>query len=194
MLWRSLEVWQGRAAVRLPEDIRPLLEATYAEREETRPAVAAVRRELVERRDMLRRQALLGQSTTIKPIEDGNVPTRWQDREEVDVLLYRRRDAATRRLLLADGSELALPPLTELRTREERLARWQMKREAALLIARNTVRMPRDAAPREAGWLEGWMWDARAARIAEDGSLLHEDGSPLPRPARYDEELGYSRT
>lgn len=194
VLWRSLEVWQGRAAVRLPEDIRPLLEATYAEREETRPAVAAVRRELVERRDMLRRQALLGQSTTIKPIEEGNVPTRWQDREEIEVLLYRRRDAATRRLLLADGSELALPPLTELSTREERLARWQMKREAALLIARNTVRMPRDAAPREAGWLEGWMWDARAARIAEDGSLLHEDGSPLPRPARYDEELGYSRT
>lgn len=193
VLLRSLEVWQGRESVRLPEDIRPLLEATYAEREETRPAVAAVRRELIERRDMLRRLAQLGQSTTIKLIEEENVPTRWQEREETGVLLYRRWDATADRLLLADGSELALPPLTELSTREERLARWQVKREAALALARNTVRMPRDAAPRdEANWLKGWMWDARAARMAEDGSLCHEDGSPLPRPARYDEELGYS--
>ena len=184
-----------RALSRLPEDIRPLLEATYAEREETRPAVAAVRRELIERRDMLRRQALLGLSDTIKPIEEENVPTRWQEREETGVLLYRRWDAATQRLLLADGSELALPPLTELSTQEERLARWQVKREAALALARNTVRLPRDAAPQgTTAWLKDWMWDARAARMAEDGSLLHEDGSPLPRPARYDEELGYSRT
>ena len=79
------------------------------------------------------------------------------------------------------GSELALPPLTKLSTREERLARWQVKREAALALARNTVRLPRDAAPQgTAAWLEDWMWDARAARMAEDGSLLHEDGSPLP--------------
>ncbi|WP_300787188.1 CRISPR-associated helicase Cas3' [uncultured Desulfovibrio sp.] len=193
VLLRSLEVWQGRGSVRLPEDIRPLLEATYAEREETLPAVTAVRRELMERRDMLRRLAQLGQSTTIKIIEEDNVPTRWQEREETDVLLYRRWDAAARRLLLADGSELTLPPLPDLSTREERLARWQVKREVALALARNSVRMPRDAAPRDvAGWLQGWLWNARAARMAEDGSLRHEDGSPLPRPARYDEELGYS--
>lgn len=194
VLLRSLEVWQGREGVRLPEDIRPLLEATYAERAETLPAVAAVRRELVERRDALRRLALLGQSATIQPLDEENVPTRWQEREEVEVLLYRRWDAAACRLLLADGSELTLPPLTELSTREERLARWQVKRQAALALARNTVRLPRDAAPRAAAaWLNGWLWEARAARMAEDGSLCHEDGSPLPRPARYDAELGYSR-
>src|SRR2546422_4560809 len=37
VLLRSMEVWQGRSEINLPADIRPLLEATYAEPEDQQP-------------------------------------------------------------------------------------------------------------------------------------------------------------
>lgn len=197
VLFRSLEIWYARTSVCLPEEIRPLLEATYADREESAPAVAAAWRELCRVRDMLRRQALLVQSDSVQPGDDAQARTRWQEREDAAVVLFRSRDAAGRRLVLADGRELELRLPEDDATQRGRLARWQKRQEAAVMLAENTVRVAAARAPEgdTPGWLAPWLREGiRAARLTEDGRVLREDGSPPSHPARYDPLLGYALT
>lgn len=193
VLFRSLELWHARTSIRLPEDIRPMLEACYAERQESIPALAAALKELQKTREQLRRQALLNQSETSGEGDDDNPPTRWQEREDVSLLLFRTWDSSGKLLTLADGTkaELNLPEQAE--TRQERLARWQKRQEVAALLARNTVRVPLSLAPENSlpAWLAPFLpATMRVARLLEDGRLLQENGSALPRPLRYDALLG----
>lgn len=194
VLFRSLELWHDRNGVRLPEDIRPLLEATYAERDEKEPAVLAAWRELCRIRDILRRQALLAQSDSVTAVEDTQARTRWQEREDVSVVLLRGRDAATCRLTLADGGDVSLCLPQDVVSREGRLAFWQKRQEVAAALADNTVRVAANRAPRGdvPAWLARWCReDVRFAWLADDGRVLHADGTPLSSPARYDARLGY---
>lgn len=96
VLARTLEVWNGKTSVSLPADIRPMLEATYAEREET-AALNAVKRDLLRKVEQLRSLALAGRS-------DGSQrsgQTRLVEEETCPVLLVRSlsREGCT----LADG-------------------------------------------------------------------------------------------
>lgn len=194
VLFRSLELWHDKTAARLPEEIRPLLEATYAAREETLPAVAAAWRDLCHVRETLRRQALLVQSDAAPQGDDTRARTRWQEQEDAPVLLFRGWNAAAGRLLLADGNEVELRLPRDGERREERLARWRKRREVAVALAENTVRVPLRHAPENGmpAWLDGWLHEGtRAALLAGDGGVRHADGAPPPHPARYDPLLGY---
>ena len=96
LLARTLEVWSGKTSVSLPADIRPMLEATYAEREET-AALNAVKRDLLRKVEQLRTLALASRS-------DGSQrsgQTRLVEEETCPVLLVRSlsREGCT----LADG-------------------------------------------------------------------------------------------
>lgn len=136
----------------------------------------------------------LSQADTVVTGEDSEVRTRWQEQEDVSVVLYRHWDAGRRRLVLADGSEVFLILPQGGSDREERLACWQKRQEVAVALAGNTIRVRASHAPeRDApSWLAPWMQKGiRAAWLAEDGCVLHEDGVPLAHPARYDARLGY---
>lgn len=194
VLFRSLEQWQAAGSVQLPGAIRPLLEATYADREEKAPAVLEARRKLEQDRERLQRQALLAQADTVATGDDTQAPTRWQEQEVSSVVLYRNWNAAKRRLLLADGSVAILALPQDAISRTGRLACWRKQREVAVALANNTVQVPASRAPdREApAWLTPWMRKGvRAAWLADDGRVLHEDGTPLAHPASYDAQLGY---
>lgn len=194
VLFRSLEQWHDKVSLQLPGEIRPLLEATYVGREEKEPAVAGAWRDLCRVREQLQRQALLTQADTVMTGEDSEARTRWQEQEDVSVMLYRHWDAGSRRLVLADGSEVVLTLPQDGSGREERLACWRKRQEVAVALAGNTIRVTASRAPeRDApAWLTPWMQKGvRAAWLAEDGSVLLEDGVPPAHPARYDARLGY---
>ena len=91
-------------------------------REEKEPSVVSAWRELCQVREQLQRQALLSQADTVVTGEDSEVRTRWQEQEDVSVVLYRHWDAGRRRLVLADGSEVFLILPQGGSDREERLA------------------------------------------------------------------------
>lgn len=198
VLCRTLESWSGRTSVVLPTDIRPLLEATYADRAESGRLAelkasmengdsAGGRRRLGS--DALRQLALSGLSTLAPESDDENPPTRYSEQPSSDVLILRSivRDGEDTRVRLWNGTELILP-----RNRGP---------EAALALMQNCVTVPRYAAPaavdrHSLGWLEGSLYvsEAEGARIrvavaSGDGRLSSVNHSDLNLV--YDERLGY---
>lgn len=118
VLCRSLDVWQDRAWVNLPADIRPLIEATYADREEEGPMARwlhelnnGTRRR--KGRKALQQLARIGLATDGKTLPESQAQTRYSESDSFEVLLLRDLqiipgEQATR-LALLDGSELCLP-------------------------------------------------------------------------------------
>lgn len=149
VLCRSLEIWQGRQTVTLPDDIRPMIDATYAAREET-GEMARWYRELQEgnrRRtgqramEQLARGALAESGKTLPEHKAG---TRYSDMESVEVLLLRGLlpDAGCRatELQLMEGETHWLPwDRHQLRHSE-----W---RALGALLTRQQVRVPVYQAP-----------------------------------------------
>ncbi len=127
VLARSLELWHGIRSVRLPADIRPFLEATYADREsEPSPAMLRARRNLEEAVTAMRRTALAGRSDGPQ-LSDG-AATRFIEDDSRRILLVRSLDG--RHCVLADGQECDL----------SQTAADQRRKISALLFA-NMVRV-----------------------------------------------------
>lgn len=118
VLRRSLEVWSRRGEVQLPQDIRSLIEATYAEREEA-GAMARLLHDLDngtrqrKGRVALQQLARVGLAMDGKTLPESRAQTRYSETDNFDVLLLRTLQQipgeSASRLVLLDGSELRLP-------------------------------------------------------------------------------------
>ncbi len=107
VLWRTRRVLLGRDAIRLPGDIRDLLEATYAEAMADEPEPVVRLREMLEaRRERLRQFAQANRSDVkaMGVLEDQEgVCTRYSDRPTIDALLVSALDST--------GSQARLEPI-----------------------------------------------------------------------------------
>jgi len=140
VLCRSLAVWRARAAVSLPQDIREVVEATYADQLED-GAMARWLHELdngTSRRKgriALAQLAHLGLAMDGKTLPESKAQTRYSESDNLDVLLLRDvqqdKERHLAKLVLLDGSVVDLPtrkavPYTlraELKARTTRLMR-----------------------------------------------------------------------
>lgn len=198
VLARSLEQWHNLRAITLPSGIRPIIEATYAERSENSlPAMQKEKEELRKKSEKLKTYALGAASQTQPELEDNddNLPTRWSERKELSVLLLRHWDKANRRLTLADGSEMVLPQNGQRRWRSEEAARL-LNNVVRISVSEKSkpekVPVPQENAPTEfAPWIN--CQQVHVALIDKSGAVmdLHEK-QPLPRNPHYDAETGYS--
>jgi len=210
VLCRSLEVWSEVTTLTLPGAIRPLIEATYRQREET-GQMARWLRELDEGtahrkgRKALRNLALQTLADG-KTLPERKAETRYSDTETFDLLLLRsmgydaerKETAAT----LLDGSRVAIPSGRERLTRQE----W---RRLGARLAREVVSAPAGSAPKplaidtlkryglhhifylgDPGRDEALL---RVALVGEDGALRGVEGAPLHETKRlmYSDDLGY---
>lgn len=203
VLCRSLELWLARDAVTLPEDIRPLLEATYAMREEENAPLAAALQDLRAQREDLRGKALRSRSSATGVQNDDDPGTRLNQRKEVPVLLIRRWQAEDQRLILADGKELSLSPQQRILYADGnphggKNVRRETHQAVAAQLTLNMLRLPESAAPEalSPGWrktLERWIYcgDLRVAKLDDDGTVRSPDGMETSRPAHYSSEMGY---
>lgn len=118
VLCRSLEVWRGRDALRLPQDIRALIEQTYVQRQEE-GALAQWLHELDNGTPRRKGRKALAQLARVTLAEDGNTlpeskaQTRYSEQDSHEVLLLRAAvqlpEQRTTRLILIDGEQLLLP-------------------------------------------------------------------------------------
>ncbi|GHU03737.1 hypothetical protein FACS1894147_08060 [Spirochaetia bacterium] len=97
VLMRTLEIWESRTSLSLPKDIRTLVEATYAERNNEGNTLKRLKANLKNEMDKLRRLAFNGITSDIKTQPDTsaevrykNSSTRYTEIETRDVLLLRR--------------------------------------------------------------------------------------------------------
>jgi CRISPR-associated endonuclease/helicase Cas3 len=88
VLCRSLSVWQGVTQVNLPGQIRELIEATYAKRDESEKMVKYLHR-VETMRTKLERLALLGLSKGGSTLSEEKAQTRHSELESTEVLLIR---------------------------------------------------------------------------------------------------------
>ena len=133
VLARTLEVWSGRTSVLLPADIRPMLEATYADRnEEPSPGISGVQKDLLRKKESLRMLALSSQSRGQRRPEEA-AGTRASEEETCPVLLVRALN--DKECLTARQQRLCLDRLPEHR------------REVSAALFANIVRIRRKNNP-----------------------------------------------
>lgn len=169
ILLRSFQQWQGRTKITLPDDIRQILEATYADPAAAEPpAWQELREQLEKQKDKMARQAL--NATTIwnnpaLPDEEG-VQTRWSTYRMAQLLLATEitpRGAHSVRLGLLNGDTVTADDHD-----------WNF--DAAKKMHRNLVRVPHWAVAvglaKPPGWLANHVTQPTAAGLVRpDGSI-----------------------
>lgn len=196
ILCRTLELWQEVSALKLPGDIKPLLEATYRERPED-GNMARYKQEIEKGRETLSRLALTGISRGGITLPESKACTRYSEIESVEVLLIKKQlqvdDGMLLRLL--DDSELLLPKYVNAAER----------RKIAAVLLRNTVMVPVYCAPvaltKQIEWLRDYVYlgdyeesPFRAAIVLDSDDVQGIGGSVANEKYNisYDSSLGYS--
>lgn len=118
VLCRSLQVWQVRAAINLPQDIRPLIEQTYEQRVEG-GAMATWLHELDNGtrwrtgRKTMRQLARVTLAQAGNTLPESKAQTRYSETDSYEVLLLRALvqipEQKASRLTLLNGEQLLLP-------------------------------------------------------------------------------------
>ena len=165
VLARSSEQWKRRTSIVLPNDIRSILEATYAATQDDEPDLwAKWYRQLEEKKRELQRRAIAGtrvwQSAYLDDVE--GVGTRWNDVETASLVLIRAREGNVWTFL--DATRTDIPH------------RWDV--EPARAIHRNLVRVPgwpfaRSASPTLRPFLQG---SSAIGLIDESGTIRVVEG------------------
>lgn len=88
---RTQEIWQSKQSIKIPEDIRSIMEATYAERIEE-AALARLKAELNDRVRSMHQQAIVNASSTLNVIDDDAAQTRLNDLPQVQLLLIAKNN------------------------------------------------------------------------------------------------------
>jgi CRISPR-associated endonuclease/helicase Cas3 len=180
VLYRSLSVWQQKQHISLPQDIRPMLEATYAEQEES-GILKKCKDDVKANRDKLAGLARIGLSTGGKTLPESRATTRYSETESCEVLLIRKKysDETGAILILLNGDKLLLSRNIKHKDRKE----W---RNIAARLQQNVVLVPQHLAPstsqQEIQWLKDFVYlgdrdesPFRVAIVRENGNLCGID-------------------
>jgi CRISPR-associated endonuclease/helicase Cas3 len=168
VLLRSLQQWRGRTTIRLPDDIRAILEATYADPADGKPpAWQELHEQLEKQKEKMERQALSATSIWAIPAlpDEEGVQTRLSTCPTAQLLLANEitsLDSLSVRLCLLDGTVVTTHSYN-----------WSF--EAAKAIYRNLARVPHwSVAARLA---ESPHWLANHVTQPTAIGVVHPDGS-----------------
>jgi CRISPR-associated endonuclease/helicase Cas3 len=167
VLLRSLAQWQARTSLALPVDIRPMLEATYAEWPDEPAAWRELRAQLESAKAKLLQLALNNTNVWNQPAlpDEEGVQTRYNSRPTAQLLLATSVETPTKgraRVALVNGQTI------EAADRD-----WSFP--AAKAIHWNLVRLPRyavaGALPATPAWLRLHVSGQCALGLVRDGQI-----------------------
>jgi CRISPR-associated endonuclease/helicase Cas3 len=182
VLWRSFQAWKRLQALRLPDQIRNLLEQTYAEPESEPPFVEVARASLERRRQRLRDLAVAARADafgfpTMK--DDERAATRYSDYATIDLVIAKRVGSmgTAAELVLANGKRVQLDA-----------ERWVPP--FAVELHRNLVSVPAYRLPGAdtPPYLKRYLFDRTPVLTLDGGGELALDGRQTG--LRYDDERG----
>lgn len=205
VLCRSLEVWRDISQIRLPDQIRDLIEETYCPREGESEELRRFLHQLENERDKLQRLALLGLSQAGTTLPEEKAQTRHSDQETAEVLLIRAYQHDQKKqgtsVTLLSGERHFIP----YNGRSLPRRKW---REITATLMENTVRVtdylaPRAISKKHIQWLGDYFYLGRpeydestllrVALVADSGELRALDQSVINDRYQlsYDATLGY---
>lgn len=203
VLCRSLEVWKNRQAVAIPGQIREIIEATYADRDET-DSMLSYLNALEKKKEEMRRLALFGLSKAGTTLPEEKASTRYNEQDSVEVLLIKNycidpeQDGVVVRFL-NDDKPILLP------NKGKGLSPQQRRLLAAKLL-QNSVRVadylaPKAIAVNSLDWLQDYLYlgkhegesRLRVAKVLDSDVVVSLDGSEAlaQYSIQYDQYLGY---
>ncbi len=112
VLYRSLEVWNKRTEILIPNQLRELIELTYIDREEKNPSIQNCFHQLDKKIKSLKQFALIGLSRGGKTWSEEEAKTRYSELETIQVLLlrdYKDEGNNNKVVEFMDGSTLLVP-------------------------------------------------------------------------------------
>lgn len=199
-MWRSALLWMDRSAVRLPDDIRLILEETYCEREEDEGAAQTMRQDRREKQSKMMQKAAVSQGVAFGTLDDDeNAVTRCGDMETVQVLLLKKGNAGLP-LKKAVAPYFADAPILLPSPEASHLE----KARIAAAIMRTLVTVPAYSAPKYGefplDFLRDVIWvgyddsrPIRAAYVNDDGTLMTQSCLQVDnkKTLSYHTKLGY---
>lgn len=151
VLCRSLEVWESKTSVQIPDDIRALIRDTYSERDETQERMQQWLDELNngakyrKGKNALLSLARIALARGGKTLPESKAQTRYTETESVEVLLlksiHRDEDKNVAKLTLLTGDEVSLPLRHNALSKQE----W---REHSVKLMKQVVTVPEYCAPK----------------------------------------------
>jgi len=188
VLLRSFEQWCGRTEITLPDDIRSVLESTYAESaaDDEPPAWQQLREHLEKQKERMTYLALSATRIWTNPAlqDEEGVQTRWSSYPTAQLVLVTEItsfDSHATRLRLLDGTQTSVP-------KQE----WNF--EAAKAMHRNLVRVPYWAVAagleRSPSWLGDYMNQPAAVGLVQPGGSIVWSGEERQTGLSYHEEQG----
>ena len=175
VLYRSLDVWRRRERVELPQDIRPMLEATYVEQPEVDAVLLNCKNDVSKNREKLERLARIGLAAGARTLPESKATTRYSETESCEVLLLRKKttDKTGTMVTLLNGKKLRIP-------QNGRSIGPKENRRLAAELQQNVVLVPEYLAPatspKQIQWLKDYVyigeWDESPFRVA----LVQTDG------------------
>lgn len=187
VLLRSLEQWRGRTIITLPNDIREILEATYADPASNEPpGWGELREELERQREKLVSKALNATSVWHNPAlpDEEETQTRYSTYPTAHLLLARQITpfaVNSARLALLNGDEITASGRD-----------WNF--DAAKAIHRNLIRMPRwavaTALSDAPSWLENYVSQPTAFGIVDPEGRIHWPKHEEPTGLSYNADQG----
>jgi CRISPR-associated endonuclease/helicase Cas3 len=211
VLCRSLEIWEGKLGLSLPQDLRPLVEATYVDREES-GQMSRWKQELetgTQRRQgvrALRQLASLTLSEGGVTLSDTETATRYSESESIDVLLLNRLElnpsSKETSFTTVDGAQEVIPWRRHLLSKKgwRKLSVMLMRQVVAIRPAEAPPPLPMETLKKFGlqhcfylGSPEHTEATLRVALVKRNGQLTHPFGEVLPN-WEYRSDLGYRMT
>lgn len=208
VLCRSLAVWQGVSQVKLPSQIRELIEATYANQDES-DDMAKHLHQVEAMRTKLERLALLGLSKGGTTLPEEKAQTRHSKQESTEVLLIRTYQHDPQKqgtwVTLLNNEQLLVPHNGRSLSRKQ----WH---EISATLMQNTLKVteylaPKAVAKSQISWLGDYFYLGkpkeydqeknadllRVALVGNDENLHSLDGAPINDKYQlsYNARLGY---
>lgn len=201
VLCRSLAVWHEFESVTLPQHIRPLIEATYAEQAEV-GLMRQYQADLEKAREKLGRMALIGLSQGGKTLPENKASTRYSEQDTVEVLLLRSvfTNKSGTTVTLLNNKQIYLPRNIKAKDKQQ----W---RDLAGQLMQNTVQVadylaPTALAMADATWLKDYFYLGnkaegesllRIALVNDSNEIrgLNGGSASTDRQLTYDAKLGY---
>ena len=202
VLCRSLHVWQDLQQIAVPGQIREIIEATYADKDDT-GAMLNYFKTLEKKREDLKRMALWGLSKAGKTLPEEKASTRYSEQDTVEVLLIKSYQVDKQRngvlVRFLDDENILLPD-------KGKGLSPQLRRELAAKLLQNTVRVAEYLAPKPTAgnglnWLQDYLYLGKAegesrlrvAKVLDSGAVVSlDDGEASEKYSiRYDQYLGY---